>query len=216
MLPLAILPPTAEPLRVLCLGAHCDDVEIGCGATLLRLAESVPDMIVRWVVFSGDDTRRGEAAAAAEEFLAGVERREIILHRFRESYFPWDGGAIKAAFEELKSFAPSLVFTHYRGDLHQDHRTVAELTWNAFRNHLILEYEVPKYDGDLGNPSLFVPVSEAHAEHKISAICRHFRSQAHRAWFSAETFSAMLRLRGIGCNASSGYAEAFYLRKAVL
>jgi LmbE family N-acetylglucosaminyl deacetylase len=217
MLELAIAD-AAEPLRLLCLGAHPDDIEIGCGGSILRLAAEHPTMSVRWLVFSGDAERRQEAAAAARWFLTGVARLEIEVLDFRDGFFPAQHAAIKEKFERLKhDYQPSLVLTHYREDLHQDHRLIAELTYNTFRDHLVWEYEIPKYDGDLGNPNLFLPLTAEQCRRKVSGLLEHFPSQRTRAaWFTGETFLGLMRLRGIGCNAPSGYAEAFYCRKAVI
>ena len=208
----------AEPLRLLCLGAHPDDIEIGCGGSILRLAAAHPAMSVRWIVFSGNERRRQEAAAAARWFLGGVKDTVIEVLDFRDGFFPSQHAAIKESFERLKrDHRPSLVLTHYREDLHQDHRLIAELTYNTFRDHLVWEYEVPKYDGDLGNPNLFLPLTAEQSRRKVAGLIEHFPSQQARAsWFTAETFLALLRLRGIGCNAPEGYAEAFYCRKAVV
>jgi len=207
-----------RPLRLLCLGAHPDDIEIGCGGSILRLAAEHPEMSVRWIVFSGNEHRRQEAAAAARYFLAGVADATIDVQGFRDGFFPSQHAEIKDSFERLKrDYQPSLVLTHYRDDLHQDHRLIAELTYNTFRDHLVWEYEVPKYDGDLGNPNLFLPLTKAQCRHKVTGLMEHFPSQSTRAaWFTEETFFALLRLRGIGCNAPEGYAEAFYCRKAVV
>ena len=202
--------------RVLCLGAHADDLEIGAGGTVLRLLDSTPGLIVRWVVFSARGDRRAEAQAGAERLLAAAGSSQIQLENFRDGYFPFVGADIKDCFERIKrEFDPDVVFTHYRSDRHQDHRAVSDLTWNTFRDHLILEYEIPKYDGDLGSPNLFVPIPTETRERKLNAVLETFRSQRERAWFSAETFDALMRLRGIECNAESGFAEAFYVRKAV-
>ncbi len=212
-----VLPPRREgPFRLLCLGAHADDIEIGCGGTVLRLAAEVPDLLVRWIVFSGGGAREAEARNSAAAFLENVAERQIEVLRFRDGYFPFQGADIKDRFEALKrDFDPSLVLTHWQGDAHQDHRLVADLTHNTFRDHLVLEYEIPKYDGDLGNPAFFVPLTRAQLRQKADAIGRHFPSQRGRSWFSDETFFAMARLRGIGCNAPEGLAEAFYTRKIV-
>jgi LmbE family N-acetylglucosaminyl deacetylase len=204
-----------EPLRLLCLGAHPDDIEIGCGGTLVRLLAERPDTDMRWVVWSGDHIRRAEALSSARHFLGG--RGTVTVHDFRDGFFPSEIAGIKEGFETLAGeFRPDLILTHYRDDLHQDHRTVAELTYNTFRDHLVWEYEIPKYDGDLGNPNLFVPLAREACDAKVAAILEHFASQRRRPWFSADTFMAMMRLRGIGCNAPAGFAEAFYCRKAVL
>ena len=209
--------PRDEPLGLLCLGAHADDIEIGCGGTILRLLAEHPSASVRWVVFSGEGQRRGEAEAGARFFLGGLRDAAVTVHSFRDGFFPSQHAEIKDAFERLKrEYRPALVLTHYREDLHQDHRLVSELTYNTFRDHLVWEYEIPKYDGDLGNPNLFSPLSEDVTRRKVAALLEHFPSQRSHRWFSAETFLAMLRLRGIGCNAASGFAEAFYCRKAVV
>jgi LmbE family N-acetylglucosaminyl deacetylase len=208
--------PVEEPLHILALGAHCDDIEIGCGGTLLKLLENRPNISVLWVVFSSDSTRKAEAESSAASFLGDSQTSEIQIKNFRSSYFPHVGADIKDYFADIqRSFAPDMIFTHYRNDLHQDHRTISELTWNTWRNHLILEYEIPKYDGDLGNPNVFVPVSEAVKQQKIEYIRTHFKSQQHRQWFCDETFSGLMRLRGMQC-ASGKYAEAFYSQKIVL
>ncbi|CAA7625513.1 PIG-L deacetylase family protein [Magnetospirillum sp. UT-4] len=214
MLPLAL---PSGPLRLLCLGAHCDDIEIGCGGTVLRLLEANPGAEVTWVVFTGSTTRRDEAAAAAEIFLARAGERRMEFNSYRESFLPQAWGAVKEDFERIKRLArPTLVLTHCRHDDHQDHRLLAELSWNTFRDHLILEYEIPKYEGDLGNPNLFVPLDRDHAEAKITNLMRCFASQRARAWFDPETFRGLMRLRGVGCNAPSGMAEAFTVRKMVV
>jgi LmbE family N-acetylglucosaminyl deacetylase len=200
--------------RLLCLGAHCDDIEIGCGGTVLTLGAAVPGLAVRWVVFSSDDQRRPEALACAERFVRGT-CAQITVHAFRDAFLRYDP-AVKEEFERLKEFGPDLVLTHFRGDAHQDHQLVAELTWNTFRRHLILEYEIPKYDGDLGAPSVFVPLDPAIAEDKVRHVLECYKSQAHRHWFSRDVFMALMRLRAMEANARSGTAEAFYARKVVL
>jgi len=202
--------------RVLCLGAHSDDIEIGCGGTMLELARTRPDTEFRWVVLSSDAVRAAEARAGAAAFLPGA-RHTLHLEAFRNGYFPWIGAEIKDYFESLKKLeTPHLVFTPWREDRHQDHRTVSDLTWNTFRDHTILEYEIPKYDGDLGRPNLFVPLDAATAETKARLVPTVFRSQADKTWMAEETFRALMRLRGIECAAPSGYAEAFHARKVVL
>lgn len=206
-----------QTLRLLCLGAHCDDIEIGCGATVLRLLEACPGASVRWVVFTGSAQRQAEARAAAATLLAAAGDARIDLLSFRESFLPQAWGPVKEEFERLKAeFAPTLILTHAGHDHHQDHRVVSELTWNTFRDHLVLEYEIPKYEGDIGNPNLFVPVSRAQAETKVAALMECFVSQRTRAWFDPATFLGLMRLRGIGCNAPSGYAEAFTARKLTI
>ena len=205
-----------ESLRLLCLGAHADDIEIGCGGTILRIAAEIPGLIVRWIVFSGDERRRAEAQNSAAALLENVSEKQIEVLEFRDGYFPSQGANIKDYFEAVKrDFDPSFILTHCQNDAHQDHRLLAELTFNTFRNHLMLEYEIPKYDGDLGNPNFFVPLTRAQLQRKIDTISHHFVSQQGRSWFTEETFVAMARLRGIGCNAPEGVAEAFYVRKIV-
>ncbi len=203
--------------RVLCLGAHCDDIEIGCGGTILRLAKTYKDAIFYWVIFSSDQERAREARESADIFLKYANSKTIVIQNFRNSFFPFTGSAIKEYFEQLKQeFSPDLIFTHYRNDLHQDHRLISELTWNTFRNHLILEYEIPKYDGDLGSPNLFVYLDESISHKKIQVILDSFQSQRQKYWFEEEAFLSILRLRGVESNAPSKYAEAFYCRKMVL
>jgi LmbE family N-acetylglucosaminyl deacetylase len=204
-------------LRVLCLGAHSDDIEIGCGGTLLRLAVEHPGCILHWVVFSAVGVREGEARRGAELFSANANLQGPVLKSFRDGFLPFVGADVKAVFEELKqTFSPDLIFTHNRNDAHQDHRLLSELTWNTFRNHLILEYEIPKYDGDLGRPNVFVPLADEVASKKVQSIVDSFQSQHVKPWFEKETFFSLMRLRGMECNSESGYAEAFYCRKVVL
>jgi LmbE family N-acetylglucosaminyl deacetylase len=203
--------------RILCFGAHCDDIEIGCGGTILRLIEEHPDLEVQWVVFGSDGPRREEGEASAKLFLKGTQNKRVVFHDFRDGFFPYNGKEIKERFLALeRETAPDLIFTHYRHDLHQDHRLISELTWNSFRDHLILEYEIPKYDGDLGQPNLFVPLDSDVCEKKLDFIMDTFRSQQTKLWFRRDTFLALMRLRGVECNAASGYAEAFYCHKLVL
>jgi LmbE family N-acetylglucosaminyl deacetylase len=205
-----------RPLRVLAIGAHADDIEIGCGGTILRLVAEQPGARVDWLVLSGHGERAEEAAASATAFLGDAAAR-VMVEGFRDGYFPYLGGAVKDRFEQLKSeVVPDLVLTHRLEDRHQDHRLVAELTWNTFRDHLILEYEIPKYEGDLGHPNLYVPISAEHGERKVELLRKCFPSQASRSWFSDDTFWATLRLRGIECNAPDRLAEAFHSRKLVL
>jgi LmbE family N-acetylglucosaminyl deacetylase len=205
------------PLRLLCLGAHCDDIEIGCGGTILKLAATGRKVEVHWVVFSSDERRGPEALKSAEGFLCDIFTKKVTIHRLRDGFFPYIGGDLKERFEQLKAeFSPDLILTHHRHDLHQDHRLVSELTWNTFRNHLILEYEIPKYDGDFGSPNVFVPLDESTCRRKIDAILDAYQSQSGKHWFSRDLFSAIMRLRGMEANACSGYAEGFYCRKAVL
>ena len=208
----------ASPIRhVLCVGAHCDDLEIGCGGTVLQLAEKPNPPAFTWVVFTSDATREAEALRSAEALLRRAAGSRIIIKKFRDGFLPYEGSLVKEAFEELKGMvSPDLVLTHYRDDLHQDHRLISELTWNTFRDHLILEYEIPKYDGDLGTPNVFVPLDESISARKISALLTGFPSQAGKRWFSEDLFRSLLRIRGMECNAPSRYAEAFYGRKLLV
>jgi LmbE family N-acetylglucosaminyl deacetylase len=201
------------PLQILCLGAHSDDLEIGCGGTVLRfLAERIA--VVHWVVLGCSGERSIEAQRSAESLLAGAKQKQVEIHRFRDGFFPYVGLEIKEAFEKLKDqVSPDLIFTHTRADLHQDHRLVNELTWNTFREHLILEYEIPKYDGDLGLPNLFVALDVGLVEKKIRHLLDFFATQRDKRWFDEETFRGLLRLRGV--EAGVHYAEAFYARKVV-
>jgi len=212
-------PKGKTPFRILCLGAHCDDIEIGCGGTILRLLREGggDSVIVRWVVFSSDPTREKEAFGSANEFLKGAREKEIIIKNFRNGFFPYVAVDIKEYFEEMKNtFNPDLIFTHYRGDLHQDHRLISELTWNTFRNHFILEYEIPKYDGDFGSPNFLVHLKEETCREKVGAILRWFGSQSHKHWFSQDTFYSVLRIRGMESGSPEKYAEGFYSRKFVI
>jgi LmbE family N-acetylglucosaminyl deacetylase len=202
---------------ILCLGAHCDDIEIGCGGTILKFLESHPGALVHWVVFSSDEQRAAEARDSAAQFLTAAAWKRVIIKDFRNSFFPSVSGEIKEYFEELKNtVTPDLIFTHYRHDLHQDHALISQLTWNTFRDHLILEYEIPKYDGDFGAPNIFSPLEESICAKKIDLIVKSFLSQQNKPWFDPETFRAVARLRGVEANAPSRYAEAFYCRKVVL
>ena len=204
-------------LKILCLGCHSDDIEIGCGGTILRLRERYPSCVFYWVVFSAIGIREAEAQRGAELF-AGENRREgVVLKDFQDGFMPFAGGQVKAVFEGLKeTVSPDIIFTHNRKDAHQDHRLIAELTWNTFRDHFILEYEIPKYDGDLGQPTVFVPLEAEIFERKVRYITDAFQSQRTKRWFEESTFLSLMRLRGMECNAPSGYAEAFYSRKIVL
>ena len=206
-----------EPLKALFLGAHSDDIELGCGGTILSLLEQGQELEVWWVVFAASPARRLEAERSAEMFLRGAVKKETIVRDFKESFFPYIGAEIKACFEELKrTISPDVVFTHFRDDLHQDHRLISELTWNTFRDHLILEYEIIKYDGGLGSPNVFVHLSEEVCAKKMKFLMENFQSQRSHQWFTEEAFRAILRLRGVESNAPSKFAEAFYVRKLVL
>jgi LmbE family N-acetylglucosaminyl deacetylase len=212
----ALISDSAAPRRVLVLGAHSDDAEIGAGGTIRSLLQGPLPTQVRWVIFSAAGEREQEARASAAETISGAAEQTVEVHAFRDGFFPYEGALIKDVFELLKaSYEPDVILTHHRDDLHQDHKVVAELTWNTFRNHTILEYEVPKYDGGLGSPNFFVPLSAELVDAKVEGLLRCFVTQRQKSWFTAETFKALLRLRGIECQSKSGYAEAFYVRKAV-
>ena len=206
-----------RPLRVLCLGAHSDDIEIGCGGTLLKLLDSDGMMECYWVVLSADSERKREAIQSATSLLGSEVLGEIVVKQFRGSFFPSNGSEIKEYFEQLKGkFSPDLILTHYRNDFHQDHRTVSELTWSTFRDHLILEYEIPKYDGDMGSPNVYIHLTMDQCNRKIECIMENFKSQESKQWFSREVFLAVMRLRGMESNAPTSYAEGFYSRKLIL
>jgi LmbE family N-acetylglucosaminyl deacetylase len=206
-----------EPLNVLCLGAHCDDIEIGCGGTLLELLRTRSQVNVYWQVFTSTPSRREEAIQGAKRVCSGANSLEIDILDFRDGYLPYEGDAVKKACEETKTkFSPDLILTHYRSDLHQDHRKVSELTWNTFRDHLIWEYEIPKWDGDLGSPNVFVPLERSVAEKKISILQSVYNSQNNKKWFTDDLFLSILRIRGMECNSASGLAEGFYVRKNIV
>jgi LmbE family N-acetylglucosaminyl deacetylase len=208
---------SSPPGSILCLGAHCDDIEIGCGGTLLKLLEAKPGVRVDWVVFSSDDQRETEARAGAQAFLANAGEANVDVRMFRQRFFPYVAAEIKELFDDLgASTQPDVVFTHFGGDLHQDHRLLSELTYNTFRDHLILEYEIPKWDGDLGRPMVYVQLDATHVDRKVQTIWDVFESQRDKHWFTKETFLGLMRLRGIECKAPSGCAEAFHCRKLVL
>ena len=204
-------------LKLLCLGAHADDIEIGCGGLILSLIERHKDVEVDWVVFSAPAERGREARRSASLFLKGARRKRVLVKRFRDGFFPYEGARIKTAFEGLKrEINPDIVLTHYRDDRHQDHRVLSDLAWNTFRDHLILEYEIPKFDGDLGGPNCFVQLDQPTCARKIKYLMEAFGSQRDKHWFSADTFMGLMRLRGLECRSQDGYAEAFYARKSVL
>ncbi|WP_158748519.1 PIG-L deacetylase family protein [Acidobacterium sp. S8] len=205
-----------KPLKVLCIGAHSDDIEIGCGGTILQLAERYSEVEFHWAVFSAIGVRESEAQHAASLF-AGQRLKGQLLKSFQDGFMPFAGADVKAVFEqELKNISPDLIFTHNRNDAHQDHRLLSQLAWNTFRSHLILEYEIPKYDGDMGQPNCFVPLTPEGAAKKVQFLMEAFQSQRTKHWFDESTFQALMRLRGMECNAPSGYAEAFYGRKLTL
>jgi LmbE family N-acetylglucosaminyl deacetylase len=217
MLPLSLPPRAGAGYHLLCLASHSDDIEIGCGATLLRLLREVPIDRVTWVVLSGDAKRHAETRRAARRIVGHRAELAPQLQQFRESYFPYTAVPIKEFFGRLRGEVdPDLVFTHYRHDLHQDHRLVSELTYNAFRDHLILEYEIMKLDGDLGNPNFYVPVDGATARRKVRLLMECFGSQRDKRWFTEDVFLGLMRLRGVEAGATSGFAEAFHARKVVL
>jgi LmbE family N-acetylglucosaminyl deacetylase len=206
-----------ERLSVLCLGAHSDDIEIGAGATLLSMIARDIRLEVQWCVLSGTGEREREARASATALLSKAAKAKIEILTFKDGFFPQYGEAIKSWFEELKTRVdPDIIFTHYREDAHQDHREVSRLTWNTFRDHCILEYEVPKWDGDLGRPNFYVPISPSTLKRKIDLLMMHFESQRYKHWFSPELFSGLARLRGMECNAPEKYAEAFFAPKLIL
>ena len=200
--------------KILLLGAHCDDIEIGCGGAVLRLVEENPQAEFLWVVFASNPIRKSEALACAEAFLQGAAKHEIVIHAYRDGFLPNHWAEVKDDFEAIKKrFNPDLILTHCRQDLHQDHRIVSDLTWNTWRDHLILEYEIPKYDGDMGIPNFFVRLDQAKCDAKIAYLMKHYATQAGKQWFMEDTFRALLRLRGMEANSPTRYAEAFFGRK---
>ena len=217
MIPLKFAFSGKRPLRVLCLGAHSDDIEIGCGGTIIQLLDNYPDSEFFWMVFSASAERALEARKSANAYLKKVKGKEIIIKDFRDGFFPYLGEGIKQSFEDLKKhFGPDVIFTSSRHDLHQDHRLISELSWNTFRDHLILEYEILKYDGDLGAPNLFVPLKRSTCEEKVRRLKACFKSQQVNSWFDEDCFYALMRIRGIESNSASKYAEAFFCRKSSL
>lgn len=211
------LPRSGEPLKLLALGAHSDDIEIGLGATILGWIAAGVRLDVTWCVLSANGPRAEEAQASARDFLTGAAAHDVALATFRDGCFPQQGSELKDWFEALKARVdPDLIFTHRGDDAHQDHREVSRLTWNTFRDHTILEYEIPKWDGDLGQPNLYIAASEAAMQRKTELLDRHFGSQRAKHWFDAETFRGLARLRGLECRAPERYAEAFFAKKMVL
>ena len=203
-------------LKILCIGAQSDDIEIGCGGTILRLLSEYDNVEVKWLVLGASGQRGGEALASANKFLTGAKQKQIIIENFKDGFFPYNGKEIKIFFENLKGkVSPDIIFTHYRDDLHQDHRLVSDLTWQTFRNHLILEYEIIKYDGDLGAPNLFVHLDESICRKKVNTIIDSFKSKMKKDWFTPDTFFSMLRIRGVESKAPEKYAEGLYCRKIV-
>ena len=203
--------------HILCLGAHCDDIEIGCGGTLLTWLEQNPALTVTWVVFASNELRKAEATLGAQRFCQHAARLDLRVFDFRDGFLPYHGAEVKEHFEAIKrDIKPDLILTHYRHDLHQDHRLINELTWNTFRNHLILEYEIPKWDGDVGIPNVFVAVSEETGKRKVGLLNEVYPSQQGRNWFTEDLFLSLMRIRGMECNSPSRLAEAFHVRKLML
>lgn len=203
--------------HVLCLGCHSDDIEIGCGGAILTLLDRYPRVVFHWLVFAASGTRGEEAERSAQSFVPRERLKTLSLHTFRDGFMPFAGAEVKEIFESLKAqITPDLIFTQNRKDAHQDHKLISEFTWNTFRDHLILEYEIPKYDGDLGQPNFFIPLEESIYRRKLENIMGCFTSQHSRPWFREEVFLGLMRLRGMECNAASGYAEGFFCRKALL
>lgn len=203
-----------EELSILCLGAHSDDIEIGAGGTILGLIASGVKLDVRWCVLSAGGRRVAEARASAEAFLEGSSSSTVDVADFEDSYFPAHSRSIKQWLTDVRSRVdPDVVLTHARFDAHQDHREVNQLTWNVFRDHLVLEYEIPKWDGDLCQPNAYVPLTADVLKHKIELLYEHFGTQRSKDWFDRETFAGLARLRGMECRAPEHFAEAFTLRK---
>jgi LmbE family N-acetylglucosaminyl deacetylase len=214
---LALQPGGPPVRRLLAIGAHSDDLEIGCLGTVLALLRAEPDLAVDWIVLAAPDARGDEARESAEAVLSSAGEHHVEVHAFRDGYLPHTAAEVKDVFEDLKARVdPQVVLTHTRDDLHQDHRLVCELTWNTFRDHLILEYEIPKWDGDLGRPNVYVPLGNDLVDRKLEVLERHFGSQRDKHWFDGELFRGLMRLRGMECRAPSGYAEAFFGRKLML
>lgn len=204
-----------DGLKCLFLGAHCDDIEIGCGGTILRLMKEYKITYMKWIVFTSNSIRAKEAIRSAEYFLEGTVAHEIVIKDFKDGFLTQFYEALKTLFEsEKQKYDPDLIFTHYHNDRHQDHRLISDLTWNTFRDHLILEYEILKYDGDLGNPNYFVRLEKDIAEKKVKAILDHFPSQSEKHWFTADTFLSLMRVRGVA--SGTQYAEAFYGHKLIV
>jgi|SRR5690242_2688889 len=203
--------------RVLCIGAHSDDIEIGCGGTIQQLIQQSQQLEFYWLVLCSNPQRAKEACRSAAVFLRDVQHKQIVVKNFRDGFLPYTGAPVKEAFEEIKQgFDPDLIFTHFRDDLHQDHRMACELTWNTFRHHFILEYEIPKYDADLRSPNFFVPLTEAQARRKVERLMRFFGTQRSKQWFSEDLFFGLMRLRSIEIASPTKYAESFHCRKARL
>jgi LmbE family N-acetylglucosaminyl deacetylase len=206
----------SDGLRLLFVGAHCDDIEIGCGGTIMRLKKEFKIKAVKWVVFTSNAVRAEEARKCAKVFLEGITSAAIEIYELRDGHLPYFGSEVKERFEDMKNFKPDVVFTHARHDRHQDHRMLAEMTWNTFRDHTIMEYEIPKYEGDLGHPNMFVTIPQPVAQAKADAIVESYPSQASKQWFDSETFLSLMRIRGLECASATRYAEGFYVSKAVI
>jgi LmbE family N-acetylglucosaminyl deacetylase len=214
MLPLDLSRSLGPRPRILCLGAHPDDIEIGCGGTILQLSKLLVDCHWDWVILTGSEARHTEARESASRFLGKDASLELRLESFRDGYLPYEGAQVKDFFESIKrEIQPNLILTHFAMDKHQDHRLISDLTWNTWRDHLILEYEIPKFDGDLGQPQTYFDFDRATAERKAKTILEAFASQKSKEWFDSEVLMALMRLRGVECNAPGRYAEAFYARK---
>jgi LmbE family N-acetylglucosaminyl deacetylase len=206
-----------RPLRLLCIGAHSDDMEIGCGGTVLTWLANMPAIEVTWVILSAEGARASEARSSARALLRRAVAQEVVIADFRDGFLPAQYADVKSFFEDLKGKVdPDVVLTHWLQDRHQDHRFAAELTWNTWRNHLVLEYEIAKYEGDLGQPNAYMPIPASLARRKVSHLGRYFSSQRSKDWFIADNFLALMRIRGMECRAASGFAEAFHARKLVL
>ena len=217
MIPMLLGRDASAPLRVTCLGAHCDDIEIGCGGTLLSLRAQFPQLEMRWLILSSNELRAAEARASAERFGVADPAKHVQVESFRDGYLPYEGAAVKQAIHaHRETFEPDLVLTHYRDDRHQDHRMVSDVTWNAYRDHLVLEYEIPKWDGDLGIPNIFMPLRHEEVEAKLSILHDCYASQHEKDWFQPQAFRGLRSVRGVESHAPSGYAEAFHARKLVL
>ncbi len=211
------LPSGGEPRRVLCIGAHCDDIEIGCAGALLQLQKSAGKLVIDWVVLTGEEKRRAEATAAMQLLVEPPYRGELLFGGLPDSRLPSVYGELKEFFVAVqKRFQPDIVFCHQRHDAHQDHRLVNEMVWGAFRNHLILEYEIVKWDGDFGAPNVYVPLDRDVLDRKVDVLMKTYGTQRSKDWFTPDTFLAVSRIRGVECRAPSGHAEAFIARKVIL
>jgi LmbE family N-acetylglucosaminyl deacetylase len=217
MLKLNITDKNNGKLKILCLGAHSDDIEIGCGGTILRLLSEHNNTDVYWVVFGSSGKRNVEALTSANKFLKYAKRKNIIIKHFKDGFFPFKGEYIKNYFEKMESkISPDIIFTHNRNDFHQDHKFISDLTWNTFRDHLILEYEIIKYDGDICSPNLYVQLKKSICNEKVNYILNSFKSQGNKLWFTSDTFFSVMRIRGIESRAPENYAEGFYCRKIII